>query len=227
MLRYCYLMAIMVLRHEVFEHLGHLSQAFSDRKHPFFYHELGEPIPETGWDGLVVLGGPMSANDPLPGLKDELAVIGKALAAGTPMLGICLGSQLIAKALGARVYRNQELEVGWAPVYLTGVGAADPVFKGIQSPETFFHWHGETFDLPGGCEWLAWSDRTRHQAYRYGDKVYGLQFHPEVTAEMITDWSAQPVNCGDVATLPAPIEPNTIDQARLARQIADRWLDLF
>src|SRR5215469_819169 len=155
MLRYCYPMAIMVLRHEVFEHLGHLSEIFCARNRQFFYHDLGDPIPETGWDGLVVLGGPMSANDPLPGLKDELAVIGKALTAEVPILGICLGSQLIAKALGARVYRNQDLEIGWAPVYLTSAGAADPLFLGMRSPETFFHWHGETFDLPGGCEWLA------------------------------------------------------------------------
>ena len=227
MLPYYYLMAIMVLRHEVFEHLGYLSEAFSHRNRPFIYHELGEPIPASGWDGLVVLGGPMSANDPLPGLKDELAVIGKALAAGRPILGICLGSQLIAKALGARVYRNQELEIGWAPVHLTQAGAADPVFKGIRSPETFFHWHGETFDLPGGCEWLAWSKRTRHQAFRYGRKAYGLQFHPEVTPEMIADWAAQPVNCGDVATLSEPIIANAFHQAPLAREIADRWLDLF
>ena len=227
MLPYCYPMAIMVLRHEVFEHLGYLSEAFSRRNQRFFYHELGEPIPETGWNGLVVLGGPMSANDPLPGLKDELGVIQKALAAEMPILGICLGSQLIAKALGARVHRNQELEIGWAPVQFTEAGLADPVFQGIHSPETFFHWHGETFDLPAGCEWLAWSDRTRHQAFRHGRKVYGLQFHPEVTPEMIADWSAQPVNCGDVATLAAPIDARAFDQAPLARQIAERWLDLL
>ena len=65
--------------------------------------------------------------------------------------------------------------------------------KGWTSPETFFHWHGETFDLPEGAEWLAYSEKCRHQAYRYGRKVYGIQFHPEITAEMIADWCEQPV----------------------------------
>ena len=98
------------------------------------------------------MGGPMSANDPLPGLLNELRLIDQALKAAVPLLGVCLGSQLIAKALGARVYRNAEPEIGWAPVHLTEAGLRDPLFTGIPSPSTFFHWHSETFDLPAGAE---------------------------------------------------------------------------
>src|SRR5205823_4106409 len=111
---------------------------------PFNYHDLNEPIPNKDYTGIVVLGGPMSANDPQPGLHDELRLIDQALKHRTPLLGICLGSQLIAKALGARVYRNPALEIGWEPVQLED----DPIFRGIDSPATFFHWHSETFDLP-------------------------------------------------------------------------------
>ena len=97
----------------------------------------------------------------------------------------------------------------------------------MKSPEMFFHWHGETFDLPAGAEWLAWSEKTRHQSYRYGNNVYGIQFHPEVTAEMIADWMAEPVNCGDVAALGRPVDARAVDMQPLARQIADRWVSLL
>jgi GMP synthase (glutamine-hydrolysing) len=219
--------SVLVLRHEIFEHAGHFGRLIHSSDKRLIYHDLGDPIRLDGHAGVVILGGPMSANGPSPGLADELEMIEKALRTRMPLLGICLGSQLIAKALGARVYRNPELEIGWEPVHFTDAGQSDPVFQGIDSPTTFFHWHGETFDLPAGAEWLAWSEKCRHQAYRYGSNVYGLQFHPEVTPEMIVDWSSQLVNCGDVATLKEPIDPNRIDQGPVAEHILERWLGLF
>ena len=215
---------ILVLRHEVFEHLGFFAPVLTRRGIPFRYHDLGQPFEDADFDSLIVLGGPMSANDPLPGLADELDVIRRALSAGLPILGICLGSQLIARALGARVYRNAELEIGWYPVHFTDFGRSDPLFRSLPSPAMFFHWHGETFDLPEGAEWLAWSEKCRHQAYRYGSNVYGIQFHPEITPEMIEDWSAQPVNCGDMARLDGPIDPEAFDSAPLAHTILENWL---
>jgi GMP synthase (glutamine-hydrolysing) len=214
---------VLILRHEPFEHLGHFAEVLGD----YVYHDLGEPLPQESHSGLIIMGGPMSANDNLPGLKEEMGVIKKALHDDVPVLGICLGSQLIAKALGARVYRNKEMEIGWEKVWLTEAGKKDAVMGGIASPETFFHWHGETFDLPQGAEWLAYSEKCRHQAYRYGRKVYGLQFHPEVTAEMIEDWCDQPVNCGDVATLTAPIDARLHDPRAAAKEILEAWLKLF
>ncbi len=215
-------MSILVFRHETWEHLGHFAQVLDGLGISFQYQDLGEPAPGGDYDGVIVLGGPRSAND--PEMAGELDAIGTALKAGVPMLGICLGSQLIAKALGARVYRNDGLEIGWAPVYLTDAAKKDPVFRSIPSPSTFFHWHGETFDLPDGAEWLARSERTRHQAFRYGDHVYGLQFHPEVTAEMIADWCTRPVNCGDVATLTEPMDAHAHDQAALAARLLEAWV---
>jgi GMP synthase (glutamine-hydrolysing) len=220
-------MSVLVLRHEIFEHLGHFTAALDRRKITTFYHDPGDPMSLDGHQAIVVLGGPMSANDPLPWLREELQLIEKALKLGAPLLGICLGAQLIAKALGARVYPNGQLEIGWAPVYFSEAGKKDLVFSGLESPSTFFHWHGETFDLPAGAEWLAWSDKCRHQAFRYGSKVYGLQFHPEVTAEMAADWCRQEVNCGDVATLEDPVDPFEQDQAAVAATVMDRWLSLL
>jgi GMP synthase (glutamine-hydrolysing) len=144
-----------------------------------------------------------------------------------PVLGVCLGAQLLARVLGARVYRNPATEIGWAPVSLTDAGQADRVFSAIASPTTFFHWHSEAFDLPTGAEWLAWSELCRHQAYRFGRHAYGLQFHPEITPEMIEDWTTQPVNCGDVVALDRPLDPYAHDSGPAARSILERWLAFF
>ena len=150
-------MEALVLRHEKFEGLGYFAEALRACGVSFSYHDLGASLPPDKHDALVIMGGPMSANDPLPGLAAELSLIEQGLKDRIPMLGICLGSQLLAKALGARVYPNAELEIGWEPVHLTDAGRADRLFQGIASPTTFFHWHGETFDLPEGAEWLAYS----------------------------------------------------------------------
>ena len=216
--------SIVVLRHELFEHLGHFAPLLTTRGIPFSYYDLNHPLPLTDPAALVVLGGPMSAND--AELAPELDFIRRALARHIPMLGICLGSQLIAKALGAPVYRNPALEIGWHPVHLTESAHTDPVFGGLESPTTFFHWHGETFDLPQDSVWLAKSALCRHQAYRYRHNVYGIQFHPEITPEMIEDWQRQPVNCGDVATLSNPLDPNAINQEPYARRILENWLSI-
>lgn len=192
----------------------------------FSYRDLGQHISLNGHTAVIIMGGPMSANDPLPGLAAELALIEQAVKADVPLLGICLGSQLIAKALGSRVYRNAEKEIGWAPVHFTEAGQTDPLFRGMPTPTDFFHWHGETFDLPAGAQWLAYSTKCRHQAFRYGRNVYGIQFHPEITPEMIADWSSQPVNCGDVDELEGPIDPHAADTSGLATQILGGWLGM-
>ena len=219
--------SVLVLRHEPFEHLGHLAQGFADRNIAFRYKDLGEPLDLADHQGLVVMGGPQSVNDASAGLSAEMELIRAAIHARIPVLGICLGAQLIAKVLGARVYRNDSKEIGWASVFLTSAGAADPLFSGLDSPTTFFHWHGETFDLPQGAHWLAYSALCRHQAFRYGSNVYGVQFHPEITAEMVIDWCSQPINCGELDTVPGPIDPYAVDSGPLANRLLEGWLTTF
>jgi len=171
----------------------------------------------------------MSANDPLPYLTAEMAAIERAVAAGKPVLGVCLGAQLIAKTLGARVYRNAEREIGWFDINLANGVACDPVFAGLGQSETVFHWHSETFELPAGAELLARSDRTERQAFRYGSKCYGLQFHLEVTPAMIVDWCLQDENCGDMRELSAPPDPqyNRKRLSEVARLMFGQWCELL
>ena len=138
-----------------------------------------------------------------------------------PVLGICLGAQLIARSTGARVYKNRVKEIGWFDIHLTDYAAKDSLFEAMNRTESVFHWHGETFDLPAGAELLASSERCAHQAFRLGDRTYGLQFHPEVTPSMIADWVCQDANCGDVAELAEPVDPNR-GAERLA-WVADRF----
>lgn len=133
-------------------------------------------------DLLIVMGGPMSANDEdaHPWLIAEKQLIGETIARGRRVLGICLGAQLVASALGARVYRNAVAEIGWFPVSVSEGGSA-----GLAVPDgaRVFHWHGETFDLPPGATRLASTLGCLNQAFEVGPHVLGLQFHLEVTPE--------------------------------------------
>ena len=137
-------------------------------------------VPKDPGDLLIVMGGPMSVNDPDPWIAEETAFIRSTLLANQPVIGVCLGSQFMAKALGATVRSGKALEIGMTPVRLTNEGKTDPVF-GV-GPESFdvFEWHGEIFDLPNNCLSLAGSDIAPLQAFRYGDRAYGLLFHLEM-----------------------------------------------
>ncbi len=153
--------------------------------------------------GLIVMGGPMSVNEEekYDFIRPELKVIETFLNTERPVLGICLGSQLLARALGAKVYPGQQKEIGWYPIRFTEAGLSDAVLKPRENEQWVFHWHGETFDLPAGARLLASSDAYAHQAFGYGDRAYGLQFHAEMTKELIDEWLK--INRQEVASLGA------------------------
>jgi len=172
----------------------------------------GARLPEDaqGYQAVIVMGGPMGVYDETeyPFLSDEHQFLRRVIAQGVPVLGICLGSQLLAKALGARVYRNPQKEIGWYTVDLTPAGAADPLFAGLTSPVPVFQWHGDAFDLPVGAAPLAASSLCPHQAFRYGDRVYGLLFHLELTPIIIQSWLE--VFHDELVSLQGTIDPNRI-----------------
>jgi len=145
----------------------------------------------TGYRALVVLGGPMNVYEETayPHLRRVLDLISDALQRRMPVLGICLGAQLIARALGAPVTRNPVKEIGWYPVRLTAAGAASPPFAGLPAEFYVFQWHGDTFALPQGADLLATGAQCANQAFSYAGRVLALQFHLEVTAEMINNWA--------------------------------------
>ena len=225
-------MQVLAFRHVPFEGLGLIEAALAAAELPSQIVDLhaGALVPAHAERaaGLIFMGGPMSVNDDLPYLREEEQLIRAAAAAGTPVLGVCLGAQLIARALGAEVRRNPVKEIGWFDIRMTQAAGDDLLFAGLSGPETVFHWHGETFDLPSGAVLLGSSDHCRNQAFRYGAGVYGLQFHLEVTPEMVEDWCLQDANCGDVRELDAEIDPgfNAARLAEMSRIVFGRWCRL-
>ena len=226
-------MRVLAFRHVPFEGLGRIAPVLEARGIACdcadLYRDTADLPDPANYDGLIFMGGPMSVNDRLPYLAEEMRSIEQAARRRQPVLGVCLGSQLIAKAMGARVYRNAVKEIGWFEVEFTAGAADDALFAGSQPRELIFHWHGETFDLPSGAVHLASSDRCRHQAFRCGESIYGLQFHLEVTPAMIADWCEQDANCGDVRELTETPDPqrNASRLDDLSRIVFGNWCELL
>jgi GMP synthase (glutamine-hydrolysing) len=174
------------LQHAAFEGPGAFGDLLVDQGYVLSNHLVPMiGLPEDPGDFLLLMGGPMSVNDPEPWIEAELFFIRDALMRGTPVLGVCLGSQLLAKALGATVSPGPKMELGMAAITLTEAGRQDPVFQTIPEPFEVFQWHGEAFALPDGAVALASSPLFPLQAFRFGPNAYGLLFHLEVQREGI------------------------------------------
>lgn len=184
------------MRVHVFQHVPHEGPAAigdwaQARGHSITTTHLyaGDPPPSLDeFEMLVVMGGPMNIYEYRnhPWLKPERQFLEKALSARKKMVGACLGSQLIADALGSRVTQNAKMEVGWHPVRFSS--EARKRFPALPESQLALHWHGDTFELPRGAMRLATSDACGEQGYWFADHVLGLQFHPEITPELLKIW---------------------------------------
>jgi len=182
---------ILVLQHHPAENLGAIADALEEAALAWQYVRVfdGHPIPKDvkGLGGLIVMGGAETVYqlDRYPYLRDEMALIESALRADKPILGVCLGSQLLAAALGSKVRRGEQREIGWYPVRMSDNAKDDRLMRGLPAEFVAAHWHSDVFDLPQDAVTLASSDETPVQAYRYGAKAYGLLFHAEMTSEIL------------------------------------------
>ena len=151
--------------------------------------EAGDPYPASvaAYAAVAVLGGEMSANDPLPSLRQAELLILEAMALGRPVIGHCLGGQLMARALGARVQRSPAPEIGWQPLRVHDHAEARRWFGGA-GPRHVYHWHEEAFELPPGATALAASAACPQQAFAIGPHL-AMQFHVEIDAEKLQRWS--------------------------------------
>jgi GMP synthase (glutamine-hydrolysing) len=186
--------------------------------------DRGEDLPDAGsLAGLVVLGGPMGVHDAAahPWLTSERALIGAMASDGKPVLGICLGAQQLAAALGAEVTTGADPEIGLGQVELTPAGRRDPVlgpeYGGLAATTIpCVHWHQDTFALPGGAVHLAGTRAFPHQAFRWGENTYGLQFHVEVDAELAEGWRPH-LPPGVTLDGPKLVEVETVGRRLLGR----------
>jgi GMP synthase-like glutamine amidotransferase len=188
----------------------------------------GDPVaPDaSGYDGVVVMGGPMSAcsDDLFASRQAEVALLRHALGHGLPTLGVCLGAQLLALAAGGAVYPGPDgPEVGWSGVDLLPPCDRDALFAGFPHRLRVLHWHGDTFDLPAGAQRLAHNARYPNQAFRVGEAAWGLQFHLEVTVDAVEGLlGAFPIDAAQApGGAPAMKEATTAALADLAP-----WRDL-
>ena len=180
---------VVVLTHVPFEGPGAIGEWARERRHSLSIVALhrGEPVPAAaGVDALVVMGGPMGADDEdrhafLAAEKDLLRA---CVEAGRPVLGVCLGAQLLARALGARVTAQGHREIGWFPIRWSEAARGVPGLAHAPAESTVFHWHGDTFAVPSGAVPLAASDACANQGFASPDgRFVGLQFHVEMRDE--------------------------------------------
>lgn len=224
---------LLISRHVPCEGPGYLGEILKQKgiDHHTVKVDAGEALPETldGYDGLVLMGGPMSVNDALPWIPSALSLIRQAQGHDMPVLGHCLGGQLIAKALGGEVTANPVSEIGWLPVQQV----ADPHgwLTGLPSQFDAFHWHGETFSLPQGASRLLASQDCNNQAFVMG-RTLAMQCHIEVTARMVPEWAdlyadqiAQPTETVQSAQeLTSGLDQRIQDLRQIADKIYARWL---
>jgi GMP synthase (glutamine-hydrolysing) len=174
----------LIVRHTPFEGAAGFRLPIEQAGYEFHRINVSDPeFPSFDWlepDLVVVMGGPMGVYEraAFPWIDGEVVGLAMRIAAGRPTLGVCLGSQMIAAALGSKVYPGEVKEVGFAPVTLTVAGMKSPLRHVAEVP--VLHWHGDTFDLPPGAERLAETEAYANQAFRIGDTLLALQFHPEM-----------------------------------------------
>ena len=151
---------------------------------------LGDALPETmdEYTGAVIFGGPMSANDSDEFIKREIDWMSVPLKENKPLFGICLGAQMLSLHLGGEVTARKDdyAEIGYYPIRPTNEGA-----RMMDWPEYVYHWHREGFSLPQDATLLASGEKYPNQAYSYGEKAYGVQFHSEVTHHMMNKWTTK------------------------------------
>ena len=182
---------LLIFRHVACEGPGYLGNFLDQNEIPYriIRIDAGMPVPPgiEEASGLVFMGGPMSVNDDLPWIHDEIELIRSAHRNGIPVLGHCLGGQLISMALGGEVTRNPVQEIGWFPLECAALTPATTWLKKPDFTSEYFHWHGETFSLPAGARPLFHSRFCHNQGFVLAHSM-AVQCHVEMLTVMVKEW---------------------------------------
>lgn len=194
---------ILIFRFEQRGGPGYFGQYLDRHQIPYQVLKIdqGEPIPDSidGVSGLVFMGGAMSVNDDLEWIPRVLDLIRCAQSENTPMLGHCLGGQLIAKALGGSVTRNTVEEIGWLPVDVIDNGGPEDWSSELPPTLHVFQWHNETFSIPRDAQHLFHRHTCPNQGFQIGNSL-ALQFHLEILADIVEDWSSRFIDASHQAS---------------------------
>ncbi len=196
---------IAIVQHEADVAPGNFEQHLQARGRSYIIKRLfdGDPMPGSAqpYAGICSLGGNMSVNDQLPWIEAELALLRDADVHGVPIIGHCLGGQLLARAFGAVVDRSPHVEIGWGRLQIDDAERARDWLGESAADVEYFQWHEDAFGLPAGACRLLRGDWCPNQAYVIERASYthiGMQFHIEMTAELVQLWASDPVAAGAV-----------------------------
>jgi GMP synthase-like glutamine amidotransferase len=237
---------IAIVQHEADVGPGNFEQHLQlrGRDYEMIRIDSGAALPRSAADyaGVCSLGGNMSVNDPLPWIADEIAFLRDADAQGIPIIGHCLGGQLLARAFGGKVARALHLEMGWAPVAVDDAALAREWLGERSDAVELFHWHGDTFEVPAGGRRFLTGPWCANQAFvvpRPGYDHVGMQFHIEMTPELVRSWTADPMAAREYEREKArtggravqsplemveEVEQRAARMVRVAAHLYDRWL---
>jgi GMP synthase-like glutamine amidotransferase len=213
----------LILQHEEPSPPGHVTEwlAGYDASVETFRIDIDDrEVDPTGHDLIVSLGSEFAAfDDSKPFVPREARLMRAAIDADVPVLGLCFGGQMLSRALGGEVFRGAESEIGWLPVRST-----DPE---LVPDGPWFQWHFDSFTVPPGATLIAESD-VGPQAFVAGRSL-GLQFHPEVTTEIMDDWVREyrhELDADGVApdALLEETKRRATESRRMAWQLFDRYL---
>lgn len=223
-----------VIRHIHFEDLGLLSPLLAEHGYHHHYWDVGvddlNKLEQMTPDLLVILGGPLSANDvdTYPFLVTEQCLVRRQIASGRPLLGICLGAQIIARVMGASVEPMASKEIGFAPLVLTEAGNHS-VLAPLADAEAVLHWHGEACREDEQLPALAYTPACTNQAFQFGSQVLGMQFHLEVPLQGFERWLIG--HCHELASMGTDVAALRVAAQRylprlepIARGVFHRWL---
>lgn len=235
-------MRILVIQHSPLDHPGVMCRYMAENGIDWDPIDVfsGQPIPPLdGYDALIIMGGPQQTDQETehPWLVEEKDFIRRAVSQESkPILGICLGSQLIADAMGGRVGPMELPEIGVLDVETAVEAAGDALLAGLAVPAKALQWHlYGVMDLPPDAQHLMHSEAWKNQAFRVGRLSYGLQFHMELSADMVLAVEAYPEyvaaleaqhGVGALTRLVADMERNAGAMDRSMRHIFDNFIGL-